>query len=66
MNTVRLAAVGALVLGLTAAARADEEKGNKSDIQKKLVGKWEVVQFTGKLGPQPGDTFEFTGTARSS
>jgi uncharacterized protein (TIGR03066 family) len=52
------------VLGLTAAARADEEKGGTSDLQKKLVGKWEVVKFKGKdpkdKGPPPGMTFEFT------
>jgi uncharacterized protein (TIGR03066 family) len=60
MNTVRLALVGALVLGLTAAVRADDEKGGKSDLQKKLVGKWEVVKSTGKGGPPPGTTIEFT------
>jgi uncharacterized protein (TIGR03066 family) len=64
MNAVRLALAGALVLGVAAAARADEEKGGKDDIQKKLVGKWELVKFKGKdpkaKGPPPGTTLEFT------
>jgi hypothetical protein len=61
MNKVKLALVGGLVLGLTAAVRADEGKGGKADIQQKLVGTWEVVKFTGKKGgPPPGATFEFT------
>jgi uncharacterized protein (TIGR03066 family) len=61
MNTLRLALAGALVLGLMAAARADEEKGGKPDIQKKLVGKWEVVKFTGKKGGPPAQALvEFT------
>jgi uncharacterized protein (TIGR03066 family) len=61
MRKVRLALVGALVLGLTAAARADEGKGGKDDLKGKLVGKWEVVKFTGKKGgPPPGATIEFT------
>ena len=61
MNKVRLALAGALVLGLTAAARADEEKGGKSDLQKQLVGKWEVVKSTIKKGgPPPGAAVEFT------
>src|SRR5919202_5391206 len=61
MDKVRLALAGALVLGLAVAVRADEEKGGKPDLQKKLVGKWEVVKFTGKKGgPPPGATIEFT------
>jgi uncharacterized protein (TIGR03066 family) len=61
MNKVRLALVGALVLGLTMVARADEEKGEKSDLKGKLVGTWEVVKSKGKEGgPPPGATFEFT------
>jgi uncharacterized protein (TIGR03066 family) len=61
MNMLRLALVGTLVLGLMAAARADEEKGGKPDIQKKLVGKWEVVKFAGKEGAPPARaTVEFT------
>jgi uncharacterized protein (TIGR03066 family) len=63
MDKVRLALVGALVLGLTAAARAgkEEPKPGKGDIQKKLVGKWQVVKSTGeKGGPPPGATIEFT------
>jgi uncharacterized protein (TIGR03066 family) len=63
MNAVRLALAGALVLGV-AAARADEEKGGKDDIQKKLIGKWEVAKFKGKKpgekGPPPGTMVEFT------
>ena len=57
MNKVRLALVGALVLGLAVGARAGKEKGGKDDIQKKLIGKWEVVK--GK-GVPPGATMEFT------
>jgi uncharacterized protein (TIGR03066 family) len=63
MNKVRLALAGALVLGLAVAARADE-KGGTSDLQKKLVGKWEVIKFKAKdpkdKGPPPGTMIEFT------
>ena len=63
MNKVRLALAGALVLGLTLGARADEKEG-KGDLQKKLIGTWEVAKFKGKdpkaKGPPPGMTFEFT------
>jgi uncharacterized protein (TIGR03066 family) len=63
MHKVRLALAGALVVGLTAAAGADEEepKPGKGDLQKKLVGRWEVAKSTGAKGvPPPGATIEFT------
>ena len=60
MNKVRLALVGALVLGLGVGARAGKEdpKPGKGDLQKKLIGKWDVVK-----GAPPGSktaTMEFT------
>ena len=64
MNTVRLALAGALVLGLTLGARADEGKGGKDGLKDKLVGKWEITKFKGQdakdKGPPPGAVIEFT------
>src|SRR5436305_1878960 len=57
MNKVRLALVGALVVGLAVAARGQEDKGGKGDLKKTLVGTWEVTK--GKGAP-PGATIEFT------
>lgn len=61
MSMVRLALVGALVLVLMAESRADGDKGGKPDIQKKLIGKWEIVKFTGKNDGLPAKAIvEFT------
>jgi len=63
MNLLRVTLAGLLVLGLTAAGRADEKKADKKadqkpdDYAKKAVGSWEVSEGESM---DPGSTLELT------
>jgi uncharacterized protein (TIGR03066 family) len=68
MKLLQLALVGCLVLGTSAASRAEDTKGEKKEApnKDKLVGTWEVVKAESEKGPPPGMTVHFTKDGKAT
>jgi uncharacterized protein (TIGR03066 family) len=60
MKVLRLLVVACLVLGLTAAARADDRKDDKKTYKEMIVGTWVLKKDENPQGAPPGSVVEFT------